>query len=71
MQAFCPRLLRIPVMRQLLDVVYQAVKFPLRIDFALSPEGEPVELLIVPDVTEHRFHCGKASPIARLTHRQG
>jgi len=69
MRALCPLLLRIPVMRQLLDVVYQAVELPLRINLALSPECEPVQLLVVPDVTEHQFHRGKASPVLRLPFR--
>ncbi len=33
------------MMRQLLDVMHQAVELPLRIDLALSPESEPVQLL--------------------------
>ena len=62
-------LLRIPVMRQLLDVMNQAVKLPLRIDFLLPSECEAVELFVVPDVAEHRFHRGKASPVFRLAFR--
>ena len=53
-------------MRQLLDVMYQAVELPLRIDLLLPSEGEAVELLVVPDVAEHGFHRGKASPVSRL-----
>ena len=57
------------MMRQLLDVMHQAVELPLRIDLALSSEREPVELLIVPDITEHQFHRGKASPVSRPSFR--
>ena len=65
---YLPRpLLRIPVMRQLLDVVHQAVELPLRIHFLLASEGEAVELFVVPDVAEHRFHRGKAPPVSRLS----
>ena len=64
-----PLLLRIAVMRQLLDVVYQAVKFPLRIDLLLSSEREAVELLVVPDVAEHRFHRSKAPSVFCLPFR--
>ena len=59
-------LLRIPVMRQLLDVVYQAVELPLRIDLVLPSQGESVKLFVVPDIAEHRFHRGKAPPVFRL-----
>ena len=32
-----------PVMRQLFDVVYQAIQLPLRIDLAPAAQGETVE----------------------------
>ena len=57
------QLLRIAVMRQLLDVVYQTVEFPLRIHLLLSSEGEAVQLFVVAQVAEHRFHRCKASGI--------
>lgn len=57
------------MMRQLLDVMHQAVEFPLRIDLALTPEREAIQLFVVPDVAEHGFHCGKAPPVFRLSFR--
>ena len=51
---------RIPVVRQLLDVVHQAVELPLRIDLGSSSQGEAVELLVRPQVAEHRLHGGEA-----------
>ena len=56
--------LRIPVVRQFLDVVHQAVKFPLRIHLRFSPEGEAVKLLVVPQVAKHGFYCSEAPAIA-------
>ena len=56
-------------MRQLLDVVYQAVKFPLRIDLLFPSEGEAVELFVVANVAKYRFHRGKASSVFRLPFR--
>ena len=56
-------------MRQLLDVVYQTVKFPLRIDFALTSERESVQLLVVPNVAEYWFHRSKASSVFCLPFR--
>ena len=35
-------------MRQLFDVVYHAIQLPLRINLGSSPEGEAVELFVVP-----------------------
>jgi hypothetical protein len=56
-------------MRQLLDVVYQAVELPLRIHLLLPSEGEAVQLFVVAQVAEHRFHRGKASAIANAAFR--
>ena len=47
-------------MRQFLDVVYQAVEFPLRIHLRSPSEREAVELLVVPQIAEHRLHGGEA-----------
>lgn len=60
--SFCPFLPapRIPMMRQLLDVVHQAIQLPLRIYFFPAPQCEPVQPLVVPQVAKHRFHDGKA-----------
>ena len=43
------------MMRQLLDIVNQAVEVPLRVHLALSSQGEAVQSFIVPQVAEHRF----------------
>jgi hypothetical protein len=59
------RLLRIPVMRQLLDVVHQAEELPLRIHLPLSSQREAIQPLVVADVAEHRLHRGEASPVQR------
>ena len=52
-------------MRQLLDVVHQAVELPLRIDFLLSAQGEAIEPLVVPKVAEHGLHRGEPAAIQR------
>ena len=51
-------------MRELLDVVHQAVELPLRIDFRFASERKAVEPLVVSDVAEHWLHGGKALPVA-------
>jgi hypothetical protein len=51
---------RVPVVRQLLDVVHQAVELPLRIDLGLPSQGEAVQFLVRSEVAEHRFHGGEA-----------
>lgn len=56
-------LLRITVMCQLLDVVHQAVELPLRIHLLLPSQGEAVELFVMPQIAEHRFHRGEASSV--------
>ena len=53
-------------MRQLLDVVHQAIQLPLRIDFDSSSQRESVELFVVPQIAEYRLHRGKASAIVRI-----
>ena len=53
-------------MRQLLDVMHQTVELPLRIRLPLLSEREAIQLFVVPDVAEHRFHRGKAPPVFRL-----
>ena len=59
----------IPVMRQLLDVMDEAEELPLRINLLLTSKGEAIELLVMPDIPEHRFNRRKASPIQRPTFR--
>ncbi len=57
-------LLRIAVLRQFLDVVYQAIQFPLRIDLFLPSEREAIELFVMAQVAEYGFNSGEASAIA-------
>ena len=61
--AFLPRFSlpahRIPMMRQLLDVMDEAEELPLCIDLLLTSEREAIEPLVVPDIAEHRFNRGK------------
>ena len=54
---------RIPMMRQLLDVMDEAVQLPLRIDLHLSSQGEAIESLVVPKIAEDGFNGGKALAI--------
>lgn len=55
---FC--LLPVAVMREFLDVVDEAVEFPLRVDFLLPAQSKAIELFVVPEVAEDRFDGGKA-----------
>ena len=48
------------MMRQLLDVVNQAVQIPLRVHLWLGSQREAVEPLVVPQVGEHRLDDGDA-----------
>src|SRR5712691_365517 len=63
----CASLLRVAVMRQLLDVVHQTEELPLRIDLGLSSQREAVEPLVVADVAKHRLHSSEALAVARAT----
>jgi len=60
---------RIPVMRQLLDVMNKAEELPLCIDLLLAAQREAIEPLVVSDVSEHRLDGGKPSPVQGLTFR--
>ena len=51
------------MMRQLLDVVNQAIQIPLRVHLWLGSQREAVEPLVVPKVGEHRLDDGDASPV--------
>ena len=51
---------RVSAVRQLLDVMDQAVELPLRGDLGSASQGESVQLLVRPQVTEHRFHRSEA-----------
>ena len=41
-------------MRELLDVVHQAVELPLRVDLPFTAQGEPVESLVAVPAAEVR-----------------
>ena len=45
----------IAMMRQLLDVVNQAVQVPLRVHLRLRSQREAIQALVVPQVGEHRL----------------
>jgi transposase InsO family protein len=51
---------RIPMMRQLLDVVGETVELPLPVYFAPAPQRESVQPLVVSEVAEYRLHRGEA-----------
>lgn len=53
-------------MRQLLNVMDEAIQLPLRIDLLLASQGKAVEPFVMPDVAEDRFHRCKASSVASL-----
>ena len=44
------------MMRQLLDIVNQAVQVPLHVSFGLRAQREAVKALVVPQVGEHGLH---------------
>ena len=59
----------VAVMRQLLDVVHQAVELPLRIDFRSPAQREAIESLVMADVGEDRLDRGEAPAIERAALR--
>ena len=48
------------MMRELFNVVHQAIQLPLPVHFGFSAQREPVQLFIPSQVTEHRLHGGEA-----------
>ena len=58
----------IPMMRQLFDVVHQAIQFPLPVHFASSAQRKSVQLFVAPQVSEHRLHSGEAPRDRVSTH---
>jgi len=46
----------VSMMRQLLDIVNQAVQVPLHVSFGLRAQREAVKALVVPQVGEHGLH---------------
>jgi hypothetical protein len=48
------------IVRNLLDVMHQAVQVPLRVYFALASERESVQSLVVLDVGKYWFHRSNA-----------
>src|SRR5450631_1880942 len=55
--------MRVAVVRQLLDVVHQAVQMPLRVDFCLAAQGEAIQPFVMPQVAEHRLDGRHAASI--------
>jgi hypothetical protein len=47
------------MMRQLLDVVNQAIQLPLGVHLGLSAQCEAIQALVVPEVGEYRFDRGE------------
>ena len=50
---------RIPMMRQLFDVMDEAIELPLRINLLLASQRKAVEPFVVPEIAEHRFDGGE------------
>jgi hypothetical protein len=48
------------IIRNLLDVVHQAIQVPLGVYFALASERESIQSLVVLDVGKYRFHRSNA-----------
>jgi hypothetical protein len=59
--------LAIPVFRNLLDVMNQAIQVPLRVYFALASEREPVHALVVPYVCKDWLHRPYALAVKHST----
>lgn len=55
------------IVRQLLDVVNEAVPASLRVDFRLAAQREAVQSLVVPDVAKRRLDRADALAIQCLT----
>ena len=53
----------ISMMRQLLDVVNQAVEVPLGVHRRARAQGKAVEPLVVAQVAEHRFNGGQSPAV--------
>ena len=51
---------KLAVVVELFDVVYEAVKLPLGLDFFFASEAEAVELFVVGEVAENGFDHGHA-----------
>ena len=49
------------MMRELFDVVHQAVQLPLPVHFASSTQRKPVQPFVAPQVSEHGLHGGEAA----------
>ena len=48
------------MMRQLFNVVHQAVQLPLSVHFGFSAQCKSVQPFVAPQVSEHRLHGGEA-----------
>jgi len=56
--------------RQLLDVVHQAVELPLRVDFGSASQGEAIQFLVRSEIAEHWLH-GSEAPADHLASALG
>ena len=51
------------MMRQLFDVVNQAIEIPLRVHLGLRSEREAIEVFVMPQVGEHGLDNGDAPAV--------
>lgn len=52
-------LIRVSVVPELFELMHQAVRLPLPIDFCAPEQREAGEPLVVPQVVEHRLDSGE------------
>ena len=60
----------LPAVRDLLDVVHQAVELPLRAHRGSAVERETAHALVMPDVRNRRLHGGGAPAVERSAPRR-
>lgn len=53
-------------MRQLLDVMHEAVEVPLGVHLGLCTQREAIEALVVAQVRKHRLHRGDTPRVKRF-----
>jgi hypothetical protein len=54
------------VIRQLLNVVHQAIQLPLTLHLLFAPQTEAIQTLVATDVAEHRLNHGYAMTVNRF-----
>ncbi len=54
-------------MRQLLDVMHEAIQLPLRIHLGFPAQREAIQSLVVPQITEHRLYRAEALTVTTAT----